>query len=120
MNRNNFIYTWQVNRNPFIDYPLLANYIWGANAGQTWFASLATTTNKDLNLVVYPNPASNYFVVSGAENDGMVTLISVSGQILFQKKFVLNEKIEIDLPTGIYFARIEIDGKEQVKKLMIK
>lgn len=28
MNRNNYIYTWQVNRNPFIDYPQLANYIW--------------------------------------------------------------------------------------------
>jgi len=42
MNRNNYIYTWQYNRNPFIDYPNLADYIWGLNAGQQWFSSLST------------------------------------------------------------------------------
>ncbi len=40
MNRNNYIYTWQVNRNPFIDYPDLANYIWGTRVGQTWYSNL--------------------------------------------------------------------------------
>src|SRR5690606_28383369 len=29
MNRNNVIYTWQMNRNPFIDEPDLIEYIWG-------------------------------------------------------------------------------------------
>jgi endonuclease I len=27
MNRNNEVYNWQMNRNPFIDYPMLADYI---------------------------------------------------------------------------------------------
>ena len=31
MRRNNIIYEWQNNRNPFIDYPELASYIWGEN-----------------------------------------------------------------------------------------
>ncbi|WP_395066893.1 endonuclease I family protein, partial [Flavobacterium sp.] len=65
MNRNNYIYTWQVNRNPFIDYPNLADYIWGANAGQPWFSNLSTTNFNALKVIVYPNPAKDYITVSG-------------------------------------------------------
>lgn len=34
--RNNAVQSIQGNRNPFIDYPELAEYIWGANAGQVF------------------------------------------------------------------------------------
>ena len=63
MNRNNYIYTWQKNRNPFIDYPNLADYIWGANAGQVWYASLSNTTLSNSKVIVYPNPSRGVFVV---------------------------------------------------------
>ena len=29
MNRNNIIYSWQMNRNPFIDLPDLVDYVYG-------------------------------------------------------------------------------------------
>ena len=35
INRNNGIQQTQGNRNPFIDYPYLAEYIWGEKAGET-------------------------------------------------------------------------------------
>lgn len=120
MNRNNYIYTWQVNRNPFIDYPQLANYIWGANAGQAWFASLSNATNKNLKLTVYPNPTSNYFTVSGTTEKGTVELINLSGQIIMQKEFNPNQQINIDVPSGVYFAIIKVGEKEEIKKLIIK
>lgn len=47
MHRNNYIATWQQNRNPFIDYPLLANYIFGPNFGQPWSFALQ---NPDLSI----------------------------------------------------------------------
>lgn len=40
IDRNNAVYGIQHNRNPFIDYPYLAEYIWGQRKGQT--LSLAT------------------------------------------------------------------------------
>lgn len=35
-NRNDIIYQFQNNRNPFIDYPELADYLWGDKAGLPW------------------------------------------------------------------------------------
>lgn len=36
INRNNVVYKWQNNRNPFIDHPELAEYIWGNKMGTSW------------------------------------------------------------------------------------
>ena len=67
MNRNNYIYTWQMNRNPFIDYPLLADYLFGVNYGQQWFSTLSNPLISLTNVVVYPNPTSDFIKISGVE-----------------------------------------------------
>ncbi len=68
MNRNNVVYTWQFNRNPFIDYPDLADFIWGVKAGDVWSSSLSTTSNTGVEFVLYPNPASSTIYVGGLQD----------------------------------------------------
>ena len=120
MNRNNVIYTWQKNRNPFIDYPSLASYIWGANAGQTWFSTLSTTDNSELKMAIYPNPATNNITISGLYNNSTIEICSLSGQVLMRKEFTGETKIDFNLPVGIYIAKIVSEGKSAVKKLIVK
>lgn len=120
MNRNNYIYTWQVNRNPFIDYPQLASYIWGDNAGETWYSTLSTASSEVLKVNIYPNPAANYFTISGTTESGNVALLNVSGQLILQQEFVSNTPIQLTVPAGIYFAKINVGNQILVKKLVIK
>ncbi|MFY0481883.1 endonuclease [Flavobacterium sp. PLA-1-15] len=119
MNRNNYIYTWQFNRNPFIDYPNLADYIWGANAGQTWFSNLSVDESIDLKVVLYPNPAKNFITVSGIENEATIEIHTVSGQRLLNNNFKGTATFSIDFAKGIYLAKITSEGKTAVKKIVV-
>lgn len=46
IDRNNAVYKHQKNRNPFIDHPELADYIWGDKQDQKWYADGTVTTPK--------------------------------------------------------------------------
>jgi hypothetical protein len=119
MNRNNYIYTWQYNRNPFIDYPNLADYIWGAQTGLPWFAPLAVTTFADLNVVVYPNPVKSSFTIAGLTHQSTVEVYNSLGAKVYENAFMGDTVITANWSSGLYFARINSDGKSVVKKLMV-
>ncbi|MCF6130669.1 endonuclease [Flavobacterium sp. WG47] len=119
MNRNNYIYTWQVNRNPFIDYPLLADYVFGPNVGQPWFASLANSEFDTTKVVVYPNPAKDNIVIAGIANEGKIEIYSALGQKVFEQNFTGESNVHLDLASGVYMAKITADAKVVTKKLVI-
>lgn len=120
MNRNNYIYTWQHNRNPFIDFPNLADYIWGANAGQVWNSSLKTNDFDTLQVVMYPNPANDYVDLFGIDGVGVVEVYNTLGEIALTKQFTNQTRIQLDLASGIYLTKITSGSKSVTKKLVIK
>ncbi|MDR0711985.1 MAG: endonuclease [Prevotellaceae bacterium] len=73
--RNNVIYSQiQHNRNPFIDHPELAEYIWGDSVSVPWGAAAtggeeiaAAQTSADFNFKLYPNPASTKLALQLAD-----------------------------------------------------
>jgi endonuclease I len=120
MNRNNYVQTWQHNRNPFIDYPLLANYIFGANYGQPWFAALASESFDVSEVKVYPNPAAEHIFISGLFVTSKVEIFSVSRVKVFEKNINEDQMIPIDFQTGMYFVKISNEDKQIVKKIIVK
>ncbi|NHM01505.1 endonuclease [Flavobacterium difficile] len=120
MSRNNYVQTWQNNRNPFIDYPLLADYIFGANFGQPWFAALSSESFDASEVKVFPNPASEHIFVSGLLSSSKVEIFSVSGAKVFEKIINQDQMIPIDFETGMYFVKISNEDKQIVKKIIVK
>jgi hypothetical protein len=120
MNRNNYIYTWQVNRNPFIDFPDLANYIWGLKVGQVWRANLSTNNYVNLKVTLYPNPVQKTINISGVNEMVTIQIYNNIGAKVLEKKFTGETKLDIDFPSGIYYAKINSADKSVVKKILIE
>ncbi len=120
MNRNNYIYTWQVNRNPFIDYPDLANYIWGAKAGQVWHSNLASNDFVNLKVNLYPNPAKKSINISGLNEKATIEIYNNIGAKVLESKFTGETQLHIDFPSGIYYAKINSGDQTMVKKILVE
>jgi hypothetical protein len=120
MNRNNYIYTWQMNRNPFTDYPLLANYIFGANFGQPWSASLTTQNPVQNKIVVHPNPAEDYLIISGLEGNAIAEIYTLTGQLIQRIEFENEIKLNLNCKAGMYLVTITNGSQTTTKKIIVK
>jgi hypothetical protein len=119
MNRNNVIYNWQMNRNPFIDYPALVNYVFGNLTNATWNAALSTTDFNQKSPTIYPNPAKNQIAISGLEQMSKLEIFSLSG-VKVGTYLVSNDfKVDINLPSGIYLVKITSETLSITKKLIV-
>lgn len=109
IDRNNAIEKMQGNRNPFVDYPCLAEYLWGEHAGETFSLSTAvgsfensftpgvsdgcacstepTLTVNPTSLTVDPvavnGTSTKTFTVTGANLTGNITITKTSGSGYF-------------------------------------
>ena len=120
MNRNNYIYTWQMNRNPFIDYPLLVDYIFGANFGQPWSSSLSIQNPIENKVAVYPNPTTDYIIVTGLEGNSKVEIYTITGQMVQSQNFENEIRINIDLNAGMYLVKVSNGFQSTTKKIIVK
>ncbi|WP_091412181.1 endonuclease [Aquimarina amphilecti] len=120
MNRNNVIYNWQFNRNPFIDQPDLAEYIWGNNAGQVWSNTLSIDDNEINRFSLYPNPANSYIMISAKGKRGDLEVLDTLGNVLVEQPFEEITKVNLNLSAGVYLVRFYYDDTSVIKRIILR
>ncbi|WP_372947627.1 HYR domain-containing protein [Mariniphaga sp.] len=87
------------------------------NSGQIAFT--------DFNVNMFPNPARDWVNLE-VKNAGVgaaeVTVYTITGQQIIHRKFTNNQNISFNMEyqvSGMYFVKLNIEGKEAVKKLVL-
>jgi len=76
----------------------------------------------ELDIKLYPNPATDYMLVNGLHNDGQLGLFSLLGkQVLTLSTNAGQTRIDTSLlPAGIYLLKYEYAGATSVKRIAIR
>jgi len=120
--RNNAVYALQKNRNPFVDHPELAEFIWGKYMDLVWTED-AVLPEDEVKFEVEPNPAQTTVAVK--LNDPAKStyfLKTMSGFTLKTDKFNAQGTIAVDkLENGLYLLEVySSTHKRYVSKLIIR
>lgn len=117
INRNEVIYSYQGNRNPFIDHPEFLINIYEPTIG-------LQELNVANNVVIYPNPATDYISISNLQtevNNLELTITNMFGQEIMKENGNEIGKIDISkLPGGLYILSLILDEQIFSNKFQVK
>ena len=113
INRNNVIYSYQKNRNPFIDHPEFAEKIWSVTE--------VTLTEKE-EIKMYPSPIKDFVIIELPMNEVVEgTIYSISGENLLN--FEGSGRITLctsHLKKGNYIISLKTKNKTLKSRLIVK
>ena len=115
-------------------------FYWGSNASQTSasdniirvakvianpeFLDTPEVVAQDVVYNIYPNPATNYIVVSSAMNaNATITFVNLAGQTVksYNQNFTTGDNtVNIDLESGVYFCTVNANGFNKTVKVVVK
>jgi endonuclease I len=123
ISRNNAIFTHvQNNRNPFIDYPDLVEYIWGNKQTEKWRQATSFSSVKEKSFSMYPSPDEHFFYCD-LKSEGEIGYViqDVSGRIIRRGSFFPPYQFFVsDLHKGIYIMHLKENGKVSKNTFFVK
>ena len=118
-NRNNAVYGIQKNRNPFIDHPELAEYIWGNKKGTPWSLTAGIDELK-VEFALSPIPAKDFLNISTDEPNITCTVFNLNGQLLLQQTLNNSEVLSVaTLNNGMYLLQVQSGSRKTIQKFII-
>ena len=94
-----------------------------SNGSERVVLTSAPETNKEKNIVVYPNPGSDVFTITGYVSEGsLIQVYNALGELVYGAK-MLSGKSQVslaDFPSGVYQLEIISADKVVNKKIIIE
>ena len=120
LNRNDVIYSYQGNRNPFIDNPYLATLIWNGPITTDSWGVLSTGDLTNDNLTVFPTITSDYLYINGIINEQYsVQIFNQLGQALEVE--VSNNRLDVsEFSSGVYILKLSQKSRVQQTKFFVR
>ena len=117
------VFNIQKNRNPFIDYPQLAEYIWGNRKDSVFHLTSATGVESHISrkLSISPNPASDRVTLNFEEPVGVFhySIYSMTGSVVLSGN-TDSPSIKVSgLTGGVYSCVVETASEKMISKLII-
>jgi pimeloyl-ACP methyl ester carboxylesterase len=86
------------------------------------YVGLSEKTAPSMNIKIYPNPAADHLTIESPSGSvGNARLYNSHGQLVAEQSGTNGPLIVQtgDLPNGIYFVHVQLDGQTSVQKLMV-
>lgn len=116
--KNEAVYNFQGNANPFISHPEYVCEIW-----PTQCAALSTNSFALQNITVYPNPSTNgVFNIASNVDLTKISVYNINGQLIQQienPSKVNNNYMVSNLPTGFYLLQLEANSAKETRKVIV-
>ena len=119
IDRNNAVQRIQQNRNPFIDHPDLAEYIWGSYKGESW---LPGATIAEFG-VFYPNGVGDRIEISVSRRAGErihYEIYSITGLQLLSGELPANNTLTLtELSNGMYILAVYAGSQRHTVRILV-
>jgi len=120
INRNNAVFKLQHNRNPYIDHPELAEFIWGKFVGQPWDIN-GSLPSDNFPLILKPNPAiAKLKVKVNKPTESTFIVQNLNGIALKTGKLLTDSTMSVsDLKNGMYILVVFTESTRKTGKFAV-
>lgn len=119
--RNNEVYKLQGNRNPYIDFPALSEYVWGKYVNEKWEGDESVPDIENNFYLNYNRENNTLFVKVSKPQSAAYYIYSVTGVLMLHSDTIAGDQmIDVSaLGKGIYIIKLYTGTKRISAKFVI-
>jgi len=113
--RNNIIYTYQNNRNPYIDHPEYVDLIWGTPDPDEPDPDepVLSTSNPSVDFLVYPNPSNGHFTIQSANPIAQILVYDSQSKLILSLDSNLSSFSLVEYPSSSFFVKVYLVNSQK-------